>query len=123
MIMNIKNYRLTLEEICNVICKKIGTNDIEFMDNVEVDGVLYALEEEYECDVNDEGKCQYGGTVFKVGVADEDGYSIKENSEVEFFIKQDFSRSGSYHTDYYYEHEKPYQVELRQIVRDEWVAV
>ena len=109
-------------ELYKNICELFGEEKtVDRIDFVELDGVKYSHKEIEELDVEDEGKYQTGGTIYAIGILDEEkGYGIKETL---FYIEQDFTRSGSYFSEYYYEFESPYVVEQREIVKTIWKAV
>ena len=101
-----------LKKLSEGIIKQIptGERNIESSDIFEVDGIKYSYDEEEELDIEDEGKYQYGGCIYAIGLLDEEkGYGVK--GEPLFYMEQDFSRSGSYFSDYYYDYEEPYVVE------------
>ena len=101
-----------LKILAEEIIKQIPTDEsnIEYSKGVFiVDEVKYTYTEIEEEDIEDEGKYQNGSTIYGIGLLKEDNsYEIK--GDILFYIKQDFSRSGSYYTDYYYTYEKPYIV-------------
>ena len=103
-----KGLRTLAEEIIKQI--PTGEKSIENTDGLLVDGIKYDYEEVEVLPVDDEGKYQYGSTIYGIGLLDEErGYGTK--GDIIFHIKQDFSRSGSYYSEYYYEYEEPYFVE------------
>lgn len=106
------------KEICELFAEK---ENVELIDFVELNGVKYTLEEVDEEPVEDYGKYQCGATIYAVGVLDEaKGYGIDDTL---FYIRQDFVRSGSYYSDYYYEYEKPFIVEKKEVITYEWEAI
>lgn len=104
---NLELYR----EICESFNNEMDGGDIEFADNVEVNGILYTYEEVEKLKTIDEGKYQYGGSIYAIGVSKEDGYSIVEPL---FYVRQGFSKSGSYFSDYQYEYEELEIVERKE---------
>lgn len=106
------------KEICDLFKKKETITEFDY---VELNGIKFSYEEFDELQIEDEGKYQYGGTIYSIGILDEEkGYGIKDTL---FYIRQDFIRSGSYFSDYYYEYEEPYIVKRRQVISFEWRAV
>ena len=73
-----------------------------------------------ELDTTDEGKYQFGGTVFGVGEFVEETFGIK--GDYLFYIEQDFTQTGSYYSYQEREFEKPYIVEQKEVVKTVWVA-
>ena len=114
-----------LNQLCEQICNQIGSGEssIEHIDKIEVDGIKYTYKEIEELETLDEGKYQNGGSVYAIGIADKEK-DWKIEGEPLFYIEQDFTRSGSYFSDYYYEYEKPYRVkkETKIITIEEWVC-
>ena len=115
-----------LNILAEAIIKQIPTGEIsiESTDGLVVDGIKYDYEEVDVLSVEDDGKYQYGSTIYGIGLLDEErGYGTK--GDVLFHIKQDFNRSGSYYSDYYYDYEKPYVVEqvTKVITTTEWEAI
>ena len=72
----------------------IGSDDMEYIGNVEVDGETYELDIEMDGDWDDQGKYQYREVVVKV-----------EGTDI--LLSQCATRSGSYFSDYYYEYDRP----------------
>lgn len=68
----------------------------------------------------DEGKYSNNGYVFRVSVYDAEGGFVED---LDLYIKQYASRTGSYYSDYYYEYEEPFRVtKIKKIVEvEEWV--
>lgn len=68
----------------------------------------------------DEGKYSNNGYVFRVSVYDMSGGFLED---LELYIKQYASRSGSYFSDYYYEYDAPFRVErIKKVVEiEEWI--
>lgn len=117
-----KELRILAEEIIKQI--PTGEINIESTDGLVVDGIKYEYEEVEDSPIDDQGKYQYGSTIYGVGLLDEGrGYGIK--GDTLFHIKQDFSRNGSYYTDYYYDYGKPYLVEqvTKVITTTDWEAI
>lgn len=115
-----------LNQLCKEICNQIpsGEDNIEQSEKLIVDGITYTYEEVEELTTEDEGKYQNGGCIYAIGVADkEEGWKIE--GEPLFYIEQDFTRSGSYYSDYYYDYEKPYRVEkVKKVIEvEEWACV
>lgn len=112
------------KEICEEICEIIGDESIERMDKFEVQGIVYTYGEMKELDTIDEGKYQYGGSVYGIGLAENaDSYYMK--GEPLFYVRQDFTQTGSYYNSQEREYEKPEQVELvkKVIEVEEWERV
>lgn len=109
------------KELYERICEEFGATWVECTSYVEVDEIKYSYDEETELDVISEGKYEYGGTIYAVGILDEKrGYGIKEPL---FYMRQDFSRTGSYYTDWETEYETPYLVEKKEVTVTRWVAI
>lgn len=109
------------KELYEEICELFGSSCVECKDFVELDGIKYDCEEKEVLDVISEGKYEYGGTVYAVGILDEEkGYGIKEPL---FYMEQDFNRTGSYYSDWEYEYETPYLVEQKEITKTIWKAI
>lgn len=53
----------------------------------------FVVESYEELDVKDDGKYQYGGEIFRV---------YKDGKPTDMYIRETWSRSGSYFSDYYY---------------------
>lgn len=109
------------KELYEEICELFGSEYIENKDFVEIDGVKYSYEEKEDLDIISEGKYEYGRTIYAVGILNEEkGYGIKETL---FYIEQDFTRTGSYYSDWEYEYETPYLVEQKEITKTIWKAI
>lgn len=111
------------KELFNKICKKMPTNiSIEDMEVIEVDGNKYHCKEVELLDTTDEGKYQYGGSIYAIGVFDEEyGYGII--GEPLFFVEQNFTQTGSYYSYQEREYEEPYMVERKEKVITVWEAI
>ena len=112
-------------ELYKKILKKIvmecGEENLSNMDKITVEGIDYSFEEIEELDTIDEGKYQYGGTVYAIGIFDEEkGYGIKEAL---FYIEQDFSQTGSYYGYQERSFDKPYIVEKREVIKTVWKRI
>lgn len=96
-----------------------------FLGDIEpiiINGVKYGVQEEEELTTEDEGKYQYGGNIYAVGLLDEEkGYDIK--GEPLFYVEQNFTQCGSYFEFQERTYEKPYQVEKKEVKRYEWFTV
>ena len=93
---------------------------LEDYEPIEVNGVKYSWYEEEELTTEDEGKYQYGGSVYAVGVLDEEsGYGIK--GEPLFYVRQNFTQCGSYFSYQEITFEKPYIVKQKQVNKTIWV--
>lgn len=101
------------KELIEIICEEIGSNDIERMDFIEVDGIEYMWNEVEELETIDEGKYQNGGKVFSI---------FKDTKRIAY-IQQNFTKSGSYFSHQEFEYDKPYEVEQREITKTVWRAV
>ena len=73
-----------------------------------------------ELDTTDEGKYQFGGTIYGVGEFVEETFGIK--GDYLFYIEQDFTQTGSYYSYQEREFEAPYIVEQKEVVKTVWVA-
>ncbi len=120
-------------ELYELICEKFGATWVERTSYVEVDEIKYSYEELTELDVISEGKYEYGGTIYAVGILDEKrGCGIKEPL---FYMRQDFSRTGYYYNEFMLfvfsfnssiwetEYETPYLVEKKEVTVTRWEAV
>lgn len=107
------------------ICELIGQFDISNTDNeLVVNGVRYALKEIKDWDWSDEGKYSYGECVYQLGIADKNvRWNIEEGKELNIFIMQEATRSGSYFSDYYYDYEIPYLVIAKEVKTKIWEKV
>jgi hypothetical protein len=114
-----------LNQLCEEICNQIGGGEdsIGHSEKLKINGVLYTYEEVEELETVDEGKYQNGGSVYAIGISDKEK-SWKIQGTPLFFIEQDFTRSGSYYSDYYYDYEKPYRVKkiTETITIEKWVC-
>lgn len=102
------------KEILGRFNDELDGENMECIDKVEVNGITYSYEEEDVEDTIDEGKYQYGGTIYAIGVSKEDGFGIVEPL---FYVKQDFTKSGSYFSHQEYEYEELYIVEKKEEVK------
>lgn len=114
-----------LNQLCEEICNQIGSGEdnIEHVDKIEVNGVQYTYSEVEELEIVDEGKYQNGGSIYAIGITDENEDGGIKGIPL-FYIEQDFTRSGSYYSDYYYDYEKPYRVKkiTETITIEKWVC-
>ena len=104
------------QKICDAFSQKEGLDyeSMEYME-VEVDDVTYFAEEEERLTTEDEGKYQFGGTVYRI---------ISNNPlDCDFFIRQDFYQTGSYYSYQEVTYEQPYIVEKVPIQTYKWKAV
>lgn len=110
-------------ELYKRICYELPSDhNIEDMDIVEVDGVKYNSIEIEILDTKDEGKYQFGGAIYGIGIFNEEkGYGII--GEPLFFVEQDFSQTGSYYSYQEREYEQPYIVEKKVVVTTVWKEV
>lgn len=110
------------KQICEAFAIKDGFEykDLSEIDPVEVNGIKYMAFEVEELDTTDEGKYQFGGTIYGVGEFVEETFGIK--GDYMFYIEQDFTQTGSYYSFQEREFEKPYIVEQREVVKTVWVA-
>lgn len=114
---NVESYKKILKKIA----MECGEEDLSNMDKITVEGIDYSFEEIEELNTIDEGKYQYGGTVYGIGIFDEEkGYGIKE---VLFYIEQDFSQTGSYYEYQERSFDKPYIVEKREVIKTVWESI
>lgn len=88
----------------------------------KVDEVEYGIEVIEELQTVDQGKYQFGGNIIGVGILDKTkGWGIV--GDVLFYIRQDFTKSGSYFSEFYFEYEHPYEVERKEVVKTVWEKV
>lgn len=81
------------------IKKLIGTEDMEdSLYKHEMDGHVYDLKEVHDNGWDDEGKYQHRQLVSEV---------IEDGEPTGILLSQITSRSGSYYSDYYYDHHAP----------------
>lgn len=105
-------------ELYETICELFGEADnVEQLDYVEFEDVKYTYRTEEELDTVSEGKYEYGGTVYAVGIMNDD-FNIESPL---FFMEQSFTRSGSYFSDYYYEFDAPTMVVPKEVTKTIWV--
>nr|DAG17526.1 MAG TPA: hypothetical protein [Bacteriophage sp.] len=76
--------------------------DVSFYDSNDLDDTLKKFGDVYldvakELDVDDEGKYQYGGMIYRV---------YKDGEPTDMYIRETWSRSGSYFSDYYYSYDE-----------------
>lgn len=78
---------------------------------LEIDGVSYGVMEEDESEWIDEGKCSYSDKTYQLVSYDKNisEYICDESiiNKFDLFINQNFSRSGSYFSDYDYQYYSP----------------
>lgn len=72
--------------------------DVGVYDSNDLDDTLKKFGDVYldvakELDIDDEGKYQYGGMIYRV---------YKDGKPTDMYIRETWSRSGSYFSDYYY---------------------
>ena len=110
-------------ELFNEIRNEMPSSiSIEDMDVIEIEDKKYHVEKIEELTTTDEGKYQFGGTIYAVGYLDEErGYGI--TGKPLFYVEQDFSKTGSYYSHQEIEYEKPYIVEKVQKIISVWTAV
>lgn len=110
-------------ELYKRICEALPYNyDLEDIDPVEIDGIKYSTIKVERLTTEDEGKYQFGGTIYGIGLLDEDKeYDII--GEPLFFVEQDFSQTGSYYDFQEREYEKPYLVEQKEITKTIWKRI
>lgn len=110
-------------KIIDCISDNYGNTSLDWdFTHVEVEGVKYGIELVESLPTIDEGKYQYGGNVFKVGVFNEDKKHGIEG-DILFYIRQNFTQCGSYFSEQYFEYDEVYEVEPKEIVKIEWEAV
>lgn len=111
------------EELIKKIMEELPTeSSLEDCEFIVVDGIKYGAKLEERLTTEDEGKYQYGGTVYAIGYLDEDkGYDIK--GEPLFYVEQDFSQCGSYFDYQEICYEAPYLVEKRLVTKYEWFSI
>lgn len=108
------------KELIEILLNKFNVcNSLEDEECTFVDGVSYYCYLVEELCIEDEGKYQDGGAIFSVGVYDDKKGYVKIENPL-FYIEQDFTRFGSYYSDYDYEYHKPYVVEKKEIVTTVW---
>lgn len=76
--------------------------DRSFYDSNDLDDTLKKFGDVYldvakELDVDDEGKYQYGGMIYRV---------YKDGKSTDMYIRETWSRSGSYFSGYYYSYDE-----------------
>lgn len=76
--------------------------DRSFYDSNDLDDTLKKFGDVYlnvakELDIDDEGKYQYGGMIYRV---------YKDGEPTDMYIRETWSRSGSYFSDYYYSYDE-----------------
>lgn len=76
--------------------------DRSFYDSNDLDDTLKKFGDVYldvakELDVDDEGKYQYGGMIYRV---------YKDGKPTDMYIRETWSRSGSYFSGYYYSYDE-----------------
>lgn len=110
------------KELFDRICEEMPSNtSLENMEVIEIDGHKYDCEEVEELETVDEGKYQFGGSIYAIGYSnDEKGYGIIEPL---FYVRQDFTQTGSYYSHQEREYENPYIVEKREKVITVWEAI
>ena len=100
------------KDILKKICESIRYLDYIENDAISIDDDLYYINEKEELSVSDVGKYQCGGTIYQV--------INKHTGEEIGLIKQDWTRSGSYFSDYYYSYETPYPVKkIKKVIEVE----
>lgn len=111
------------KELANVILKELPNDaSMEGVEPIEVGGTKYYWVEIEELPTEDEGKYQYGGTIYGIGKYDnQKGYGII--GEPLFFIEQDFTKTGSYYSEQYYEYDEPYVVERKEKTVIVWESI
>ncbi|MBY6838679.1 hypothetical protein [Clostridium botulinum] len=111
------------KELLDAILEKLPKDkSIEYIEPIEVNGIKYKWTEIEELPTEDEGKYQYGGTIYGVGIHNaEKEYGII--GEPLFFIEQDFTKTGSYYSEQYYEYEEPYLVEKKEKTIIVWESI
>lgn len=89
------------------------------LDFVEVNGIRYGIVEFEELDTVDEGKYQFGGYIYAIGLLDEvKGYDI--DGETLFYVRQNFSQTGSYYSHQEVNYEAPEVVKRKKIIKEIW---
>lgn len=74
----------------------------------------YVIKELEALPVEDEGKYQYGGTIYQVYLDEE---------ETDMFIMETWSRNGSYYSDYYYWFDEMQLCEQVQRIITDWAVI
>jgi len=118
------------EEISSMLkekCLNVNSDDNNYAERGELDfesnGFSYSLIEYDEDDISDEGKYQYGSTTYQLVEFDSKICSYPNElstiKEFNLFVRVNFSRSGSYFSDWYYSYEIPeiLIVEVKHIER------
>lgn len=83
---------MDLKELQKKILSKILDNGWNDENSIIIDNITYSITEEEELPIENKGKYQNGGTVYKV---------CKEDDEESlFFIMQSWSRTGIYYEQY-----------------------
>ncbi|MBZ9693263.1 hypothetical protein [Clostridium sp. M14] len=111
------------KELLNYILEKLPKDEsMEDTEVIEINGTKYDFVQIEELPTEDEGKYQYGGTIYGFGIYDEEKeYGII--GEPLFFIEQDFTKTGSYYSEQYYEYEEPYLVEKKEKTIIVWESI
>ncbi len=106
-------------ELYQEICEAFGENNDYFLEDVEVkvNGVNYGTVEVESLPTEDEGKYQFGGTIYGIGEIEND-----EIKEILFYIERDFTQTGSYYSEQIREFEQPYVVRKVIETREVWRA-
>ena len=115
----IKRFVIPNEELTSKL-ESIISNEIRNKDEdysvceslqFDFDGLDYALIEVYEDSISDEGKYQYGGEIYQLVEFDKAiaSYPCEKSITKKFnlFVRENWTRSGSYFSDYYYTYEEP----------------
>ena len=105
------------QTICDAISDNSGYEGykcLEYIEKVEVNGVTYYISEEEELDTTDEGKYQFGATVYRI---------INDKEDKYFFVKQDFYQTGSYYSYQERTYEQPYIVQKVEVKTYKWKAI
>lgn len=115
---------ISYDDLWEMLYDELNVDElVEYQERVlTLDGIQYkfCFEEIEDEGWEDEGKYQNNGYVFRVSV-----YSVNDEflEDLELYVKQYASRSGSYYSDYYYEYDAPFRVErIKKVVEiEEWV--
>lgn len=110
------------KELIDRICKQLPNGvSMEDSDSITIDEVDYDWCVIEELPTEDEGKYQFGGTIYGVGHKSKEGYGIV--GDPLFYVEQDFTQTGSYYSYQERTFDKPYVVEKKEKIITVWEAV
>lgn len=107
-------------ELINEIIELLPNDTfMEDSDGIIIDNVKYGWSIIEELTTEDEGKYQYGGFIYGIGVLDENNVVGKPL----FYVEQDFTQTGSYYSFQERMFNKPYVVEKKEVLTYEWTRL